>query len=82
MRHRLAKNPNIRITTIKPGLTETPMTADMPKGPLFSSADKVGTLSWKAIKKGVPVAYVPAWWWMILTIVRWLPRKIFYRTTL
>ena len=82
LRHRLAKNPNIRIITIKPGLTDTPMTADVPKGPLFSSADKVGTLSWKAIKKGVPVAYVPAWWRLILTIVRWLPRKIFYRTKL
>jgi len=82
MRHRLAKIPNIRITTIKPGLTDTPMTADMPKGPLFSSAEKVGTLSWEAIKKGVPVAYVPGWWWVILTIVRWLPRKIFYRTKL
>lgn len=82
MRHRLAKNPNIRITTIKPGLTDTPMTADKSKGPLFSSADKVGALSWKAIKKGVPVAYVPSWWWLILTVVRWLPRKIFYRTKL
>jgi short-subunit dehydrogenase len=82
MRHRLAKFPNTRITTIKPGLTDTPMTADIPKGPLFSSAEKVGALSWKAIKKGVPVAYVPGWWWMILTIVRLLPRKIFYRTKL
>jgi len=82
LRHRLAKNPNIRITTIKPGLTDTPMTADMPKGPLFSSADKVGSLSWKAIKKGVPAAYVPAWWWLIMTIIRLVPRKIFYRTKL
>lgn len=82
MRHRLAKHPNIHITTIKPGLTDTPMTANMPKGPLFSSADKVGSLSWKAIKKGVPVAYIPAWWWLILTVVRLLPRKIFYRTKL
>ena len=82
MRHRLAKHPNIRVTTIKPGMTDTPMTAEMPKGPLFSSADKVGLLSWKAIQKGAPVAYVPAWWWLILTIIRLLPRKIFYRTKL
>jgi hypothetical protein len=82
LRHRLAKNPNIHITTIKPGLTDTPMTADMPKGPLFSSADKVGAIAWKAIKKGVPVAYVPGWWWLILTIIRLVPRKIFYRTKL
>jgi len=80
LRHRLAKSPTIHITTIKPGLTDTPMTADMPKGLLFSSADKVGALSWKAIKMGVPVAYVPAWWWLIMTAVRLAPRKIFYRT--
>jgi decaprenylphospho-beta-D-erythro-pentofuranosid-2-ulose 2-reductase len=82
LRHRLSKNPNIRLTTIKPGLTDTPMTADKPKGPLFSTADKVGALSWKAIKKGVPAAYVPAWWWLILTVIRLLPRKIFYKTKL
>jgi decaprenylphospho-beta-D-erythro-pentofuranosid-2-ulose 2-reductase len=80
MRHHLAKSPNIRITTIKPGLTDTPMTADKPKSPLFSTAEKVGALSWKAIKKGAPVAYVPAWWWIIMTVIRLLPRKIFYRT--
>lgn len=82
MRHRLAGNPHIHVTTIKPGMTDTPMTAHMPKGPLFSSAEKVGALSWKAIKIGVPVVYVPRWWWVILTIIRYLPRKIFYRTKL
>jgi hypothetical protein len=82
MRHRLAGNPGIHIITIKPGLTDTPMTADTPKGPLFSSADKVGSLSWKAIRKGVPVVYVPSWWWLVLAVVRMLPRKIFYRTKL
>ncbi len=82
LRHRLASKPGIRITTIKPGLTDTPMTADMPKGPLFSSADKVGTLSWKAIQRGKPVAYVPSWWWIMLTIIKLVPRKIFYRTKL
>jgi short-subunit dehydrogenase len=82
MRHRLARNPNIHVTTIKPGMTDTPMTADMPKGPLFSSAEKVGSLSWQAIKKNAPVAYVPAWWWVILTVIRLLPRIIFYRTKL
>jgi decaprenylphospho-beta-D-erythro-pentofuranosid-2-ulose 2-reductase len=81
-RHRLAAKPAIRIITIKPGLTDTPMTAQMPKGPLFTSAEKVGALSWKAIKKGAPVAYVPAWWRLVLTIIRMVPRRIFYRTKL
>lgn len=81
-RHRLARSPGIRIVTIKPGLTNTPMTASMPKGPLFTSAEKVGVLSWHAIKKGQSVAYVPSWWWLVLTAIRLTPRKIFYRTKL
>lgn len=81
-RHRLAKTPDIRIVTIKPGLTDTPMTAGMPKGPLFTSAEKAGLLSWHAIKNGRPVAYIPGWWWFILTAIRLLPRKVFYRTKL
>lgn len=81
-RHRLAKTPEIRVVTIKPGLTNTPMTADMKKGPLFTSADKAGALSWRAIKKGRPVAYIPGWWRIILTAIRFAPRKIFYRTKL
>ena len=81
-RHRLAKNPEIRIVTIKPGLTDTPMTADMKKSPLFTSADKAGLLSWRAIKKGRPVAYIPGWWRIVLTAICLTPRKIFYRTKL
>lgn len=81
-RHRLARTPDIRIVTIKPGLTDTPMTTGMAKGPLFTSAEKVGVLSWRAIKRGRPVAYVPGWWWVILTAIRFTPRGIFYRTKL
>jgi len=81
-RHRLVGMPAIRLVTIKPGVTDTPMTAHLPKGPLFTSAEKVGLLSWKAISKGVPVAYVPGWWRLVLAVICLVPRKIFYRTKL
>lgn len=82
LRHRLASTSGVRIVTIKPGMTDTPMTAGMKKGLLFTSAEKVGALAWRAIKKGRPVAYVPGWWWFVLTAIRLTPRKIFYRTKL
>jgi short-subunit dehydrogenase len=81
-RHRLAGQPGIRVVTIKPGLTDTPMTANLQKSLLFTSADKVGALAWKAIKKGRPVAYIPGWWRVILTLIRLTPRRLFYRTKL
>ena len=80
--HRFADSPEIHITLLKPGMTDTPMTADIPKGPLFSSAQKVGSLAWKAISKHKTVAYLPGWWWAVMNIIRHLPRPVFHRTKL
>lgn len=82
MRHRFASDQNIHVVLLKPGMTDTPMTADIPKGPLFSSAEKVGSLAWKAIRKGKAVAYLPAWWWLVMNLIRHLPRPVFHRTKL
>ena len=82
LRHRHAGHGQLKIVTIKPGLVDTPMTADMPKGPLFTSADKAGRLIWGAIKSGKPVAYIPGFWRIILLIIRCLPRFVFHRTKL
>ncbi|OYV07550.1 MAG: hypothetical protein CFE26_00440 [Verrucomicrobiales bacterium VVV1] len=82
LRHRHAAHGQLKIITLKPGLVDTPMTADMPKGPLFTSAEKAGSLIWSAIKSGKPVAYIPGFWRYILLIIRLLPRFVFYRTKL
>ena len=82
MNHQFAGSPNIKIVLLKPGMTDTPMTADIPKGPLFSSAEKVGQLAWKAIRKGKAVAYLPGWWWIVMNIICHLPRPIFHKTKL
>lgn len=82
MRHRFAFRNPIRIVTLKPGMTDTPMTAHLPKGPLFSSAERVGTLAWQAIQTGTPVAYLPGWWKIIMSLIRLLPPKILHRTRL
>jgi len=82
MRHRFAKSSQVRIVTLKPGMTDTPMTAHLSKGPLFSSAEKVGTLAWQATQAGSSVAYLPGWWKLVMTIIRLLPAKILHRTHL
>jgi short-subunit dehydrogenase len=82
LRHRFARQGDIRIVLLKPGMTDTPMTASMPKGPLFSSAPKVGALAWKAIQKGKPVAHLPGWWRCIMLVIRCMPPFIFHKTKL
>jgi short-subunit dehydrogenase len=82
LRHRLAKTPGASVVLLKPGMTDTPMTADITKGPLFTSAEKVGNLGWKAISKGKAVAYLPGWWGIIMLLIRSLPRPLLHRTKL
>jgi hypothetical protein len=82
MRHRFAENQRIRIVTLKPGMTDSPMTAHLPKGPLFSPADKVGTLAWKRIQTARSVAYLPGWWSLVMMIIRHLPENILHRSKL
>jgi decaprenylphospho-beta-D-erythro-pentofuranosid-2-ulose 2-reductase len=82
LRHFHAGKPGLKIVTIKPGLIDTPMTADVKKGPLCTSAEKAGQLVWKAMRTGKPVAYIPGWWRWILLVIRLVPRAIFYRTRL
>ena len=82
MRHHFAKNPEIKIVTLKPGMTDSPMTAHLPKGPLFSSAESVGMLSWKAIKSASSVSYQPGWWRYVMLLIRFIPNFLFHRTKL
>lgn len=82
LRHRFAGAPRIHTVLLKPGMTDTPMTASVPKGALFSPADKVGRLAWKAIRKGRPTAYLPGWWWVVMAIIRNIPSAVFLRSKL
>lgn len=82
LRHRFSVNQNLHVVLLKPGMTDTPMTAHLPKGPLFSPAAKVGKLAWQAIRNGKSVAYLPGWWFLVMTLIRCLPRPVFHRTKL
>ena len=82
LRHRFASMPEIRIILLKPGMTDTPMTANMEKGPQFSPASRVGADAWNAIRKGKPVAYLPSCWRGVMFVIRLLPDFVLHRTKL
>lgn len=81
LRHRLYGS-GVDVLTIRPGLVDTPMTADIPKGPLFAKVDKVGADIFNAMNKRRAVCYTPGFWRLIMAIVRNVPRALFHRTSL
>lgn len=77
LQHRFA-GTNVKVVLIKPGPTETPMTAALTaNGAKMASVQEVAQGIVAAIEKGTPVAYVPGKWWLIMMVIRHLPRFVF-----
>jgi decaprenylphospho-beta-D-erythro-pentofuranosid-2-ulose 2-reductase len=78
--HRFAdKGP--RAVVVKPGPTDTAMTAAMAKGgPLWASPEAVAQRVRAAADKGSPVQYAPRRWRLIMLAIRALPYRLFNRT--
>ncbi len=82
LRNRLAPK-NIRVLTLLPGFVDTPMTADIKKGPLFVPAAKAGECIHKALTKCKnDIVYVPFFWRYIMWIIRSIPECIFKKMKL
>lgn len=77
LQHRFAGSA-IKVVLIKPGPTETPMTAALVANGLKAApVDEVAQSMVAAIDRGTPEAYVPGKWWIIMMIIRHLPRFVF-----
>lgn len=77
--HRLAQK-GVKVVLAKPGPTDTPMAADhKAAGRKLASPQEVAERMVKAIDRGTFEVYAPARWWLIMLIVRNLPRLIFNR---
>jgi len=77
LQHRLAST-NVNVVLIKPGPTDTPMTAALKgKGPKMADVTAVARRIVSGIAKGKPVVYAPAKWAVIMMVIRHLPRIIF-----
>lgn len=81
-RFALAGSP-ARAVLVKPGFVDTPMTAHLPKGgPLWASPEAVAKVIRRAADRGGPVQYAPAFWRLILLVIRLVPAFVFHRTRL
>jgi short-subunit dehydrogenase len=82
MRHRFAAT-KIRCVLIKPGPTDTPMTADLRvRGVRLAPVDKVASDIVAGIASGKAVVYTPGIWRWIMLVIRHVPEFIFVRTRL
>ncbi|AJM76886.1 SDR family NAD(P)-dependent oxidoreductase [Rathayibacter toxicus] len=82
LQHRLAGS-RLKIVLIKPGPTETPMTARLAQsGVRLAPVESVARDVVAALSSGRPVVYTPAQWRIIMMIVRLLPAPIFNRLSL
>lgn len=69
----------VGVIDIRPGLVDTPMTAYLPKGPLFSSPEQVAKCIVRGIDKNRSLIYAPGYWRWVMLAVRLIPTRIFQR---
>ncbi len=81
LRNRLHSS-GVSVITLKPGPVDTPMTAGMPRGPLFITARRAGRAIFRAIEARKDVAYIPWFWRPIMALINSLPESAFKRLRL
>ncbi len=81
LRNRLAKL-GVQVLTIKPGFVDTPMTVAFKKGALWAKPEVIAQGIVWAIDKKRDVVYLPGFWWLIMTIIRHIPERVFKKLSL
>lgn len=77
LQHRFAGS-GIKVVLIKPGPTDTPMTAHLKgKGAKLAPVEGVAKQIVEGVEAGKPVIYAPGKWWLIMMIIRHLPAFVF-----
>lgn len=79
LQHRFA-GTNVKVVLIKPGPTDTPMTAHLKRqGTKLALVEDVAQKIVDAVERGQAVAYVPGKWQLIMWVIRHLPSYFFNR---
>ncbi len=78
---RLSKS-GVHVLDIKPGFVDTPMTAEFDKGALWAKPEKVAQIIKKRIHNKSSFCYTPAFWFVIMTIIKFVPTVIFNKIKL
>jgi NAD(P)-dependent dehydrogenase (short-subunit alcohol dehydrogenase family) len=80
LRNRLWRH-GVRVTTIRPGFVETPMTAGLQlKGAI--AADRAAELILRARDRERAIVYVPGKWRLIMFVIRSIPSFVFRRLSI
>ena len=69
----------MRVTTLKLGPVDTPMTTMHQKTAVFTSAERAADDIVRAIDRGAAEVFVPGYWRLIMAIVRNTPEALFQR---
>lgn len=69
----------LRTVCVKPGFVHTDMTAELPTPPFATGPEPVARRVLKAIDRGWPEVYAPPIWWLVMAVIRRLPRTIMRR---
>ena len=81
LRNRLSKR-GVRVVTLKPGFIDTPMTAGFAKGMLWSAPEAIARDIVDAVDRKRDVVYLPAFWRLIMMLIRHIPERIFKKLSL
>jgi len=81
LQQRLHKS-NVAVVTIKPGFVDTPMTASFNKGLLWVKPATVAATIVKAIDEKKNEVYAPAFWWVVMAMIKAIPNLLFKRVSL
>jgi decaprenylphospho-beta-D-erythro-pentofuranosid-2-ulose 2-reductase len=67
----------VHVLTIKPGFVATPMTAHLPRGPLFAQPRTIGRGILEAVAARRDTVYLPGFWRVLMFVIRAIPASIF-----
>jgi short-subunit dehydrogenase len=81
LRNRLTR-AGAHVVTVKPGFVDTSMTWGIQGMFLVASPDKVAGDILKAVEKQKNVIYTPSFWWLIMTIIKLVPERIFKKLSI
>ena len=79
LQHRFAGTA-VRVVLIKPGPTDTPMTAHLKaQGARLASVEAVAAEIVDAVARGSAISYVPGRWRIIMWVIRHIPTALFHK---
>lgn len=80
LRNRLSKK-SVHVLTVLPGFVNTRMTEAMDLPPrLTASPAEVAEALFKAVAKGRDILYVKPVWWLVMSVIKAIPERIFKKT--